>query len=91
MPASPKTTDKPAPRSTARKSGSKAKSQTKAGAILSQLRRPSGATVAHLRKVTGWQAHSIRATLTGLRKQGHGIVRGTNAKSVTMYHVAKGA
>ncbi len=90
MPASPKTTDKPAPRSTARKSGSKAKSQTKAGAILSQLRRPSGATVAHLRKVTGWQAHSIRATLTGLRKQGHGIVRGTNAKGVTTYRVAKG-
>ncbi len=72
MPAKAKTTNKPVTRSTARKSGSKAKSQTKAGAILSQLRRPSGASIAQLQKVTGWQPHSIRATLTGLRKQGHG-------------------
>ena len=91
MPAKAKTTNKPAPRSTARKSGSKAKSQTKAGAILSQLRRPSGASIAQLRKATGWQAHSIRATLTGLRKQGHDVRRGKNAKGVTMYRVAKGA
>ena len=89
MPA--KATNKPAPRSTTRKSRSKAKSQTKAGAILSQLRRPSGATVAQLRKVTGWQAHSIRSTLTGLRKQGHDVRRVKNAKGVTMYRVAKGA
>ncbi len=87
MPAKAKTTNKPAPRSTSRKS----MSQTKAGAILSQLRRPNGATIAHLRKATGWQAHSIRATLTGLRKQGHDVRRGKNAKGVTMYRVAKGA
>ncbi len=91
MPASPKTTDKQAPRPTARKSGSTAKSHTKAGAILSQLRRPNGASVAHLRKATGWQAHSIRATLTGLRKQGHVVRRSKNAKGITMYRVAKGA
>ncbi len=89
MPA--KTTNKPVTRSTARKSGSNASRQTKAGAILSQLRRPSGASIAHLQKATGWQAHSIRATLTGLRKQGHNVIRGTNAKGVTMYRVAKGA
>ncbi len=88
---SAKATNKPVTRSTARKSGSKAKSQTKAGAILSQLARPNGASIAHLRKATGWQAHSIRATLTGLRKQGHDVRRGKNAKGVTMYHVAKGA
>ncbi len=88
---SAKATNKPVTRSTARKSGSKATRQTKAGAILSQLRRPSGATVARLQKATGWQAHSIRATLTGLRKQGHDIRRGKNAKGVTMYRVAKGA
>ena len=91
MPAKAKTTSKPAPRSTARKSGSKVTRQTKAGAILNQLRRPSGATIARLQKATGWQAHSIRATLTGLRKQGHDVRRGKNAKGVTTYHVAKGA
>ncbi len=88
---SAKATNKPAPRPTARKSGSKATRQTKAGAILSQLRRPSGATVARLQKATGWQPHSIRATLTGLRKQGHDVRRGKNAKGVTTYRVAKGA
>ncbi len=91
MPTKAKTTNKPAPRSTARKSGSKATRQTKAGAILSQLRRPSGATVARLQKATGWQPHSIRATLTGLRKQGHDILRTKNAKGVTTYRVAGGA
>ncbi len=91
MSAKAKTTNKPVTRSTARKSGSKAKSQTKAGAILSQLARPNGASIAHLRKATGWQAHSIRATLTGLRKQGHDVLRDKNAKGVTMYRVAKGA
>ncbi len=91
MSAKAKTTNKPVTRSTARKSGSKAKSQTKAGAILSQLARPNGASIAHLRKATGWQAHSIRATLTGLRKQGHDVRRSKNAKGVTMYRVAKGA
>ena len=88
---SAKATNKPVTRSTARKSGSKAKSQTKAGAILSQLARPNGASIAHLRKATGWQAHSIRATLTGLRKQGHDVRRSKNAKGVTMYRVATGA
>ena len=91
MPAKAKTADKPKARSTARKSGSRATRQTKAGAILSQLRRPSGATVARLQKTTGWQPHSIRATLTGLRKQGHNVLRGKNAKGVTMYRVAMGA
>ncbi len=91
MSAKAKTTNKPAPRSTARKSGSKAKNQTKAGAILGQLRRPSGATVARLQKATGWQPHSIRATLTGLRKQGHDGRRGKTSKGVTTYRVAKGA
>ncbi len=60
-------------------------------AILSQLRRPIGASIAQLQKATGWQPHSIRATLTGLRKQGHAVLRGKNTKGVTTYRVAKGA
>lgn len=50
--------------------------QTKIAKVQSMLQRPSGATIDALRKATGWQAHSVRAALTGLRKAGHQIERG---------------
>ncbi|MDU8912246.1 DUF3489 domain-containing protein [Aestuariicoccus sp. MJ-SS9] len=49
--------------------------QTKTAKVQSMLRRPSGATIDALCKATGWQAHSVRAALTGLRKAGHAIAR----------------
>jgi len=51
--------------------------QTKIARVQGMLERPSGATVEALCKTTGWQAHSVRAALTGLRKAGHvgGVVR----------------
>jgi hypothetical protein len=58
--------------------------------ILKLLRRPNGATIEQLQKAIGWKPHSIRAALTGLRKQGHAIKRDQNAKEVTIYCVAKG-
>ena len=89
MPTS--STDKPDVRSVARATGSSHVRQTKTATILGQLSRPAGATIVQLQKSTGWQPHSIRATLTGLRKQGHAVQRGKNTKGVTIYHVAKGA
>ena len=47
----------------------------KAGAILGLLRRPKGSKITELQKATGWQAHSIRAALTGLRRRGITITR----------------
>ena len=91
MPANAKFIDKPKIRSTARNAGRQAMRKTKAGAILGHLMRPNGASIAQLQKATGWQPHSIRATLTGLRNQGHAVLRGKNAKGVTTYRVAKGA
>ena len=41
------------------------------------LRRQQGATIAELIEATGWQAHTVRAALTGLRKKGHDITRGS--------------
>ena len=61
---------------------------TKIEIILKQLRRPSGASIAHLQKTVGWQPHSLRAALTGLRKKGHTIERGRDAKGVTRYCIA---
>ncbi len=65
---------------------------TKTATILKLLRRPKGASTAQLQKSTDWQAHSIRAALTGLRKKGHEIERsGKDRTGTTVYRMAKGA
>ena len=64
---------------------------TKTAAVIRLLRRASGATIAQLQKATGWQPHSTRAALTGLRKKGHDVQRNKNAKGVTVYRIAKEA
>jgi len=42
---------------------------------VSLLKRTKGATVAEIMNSTGWQAHSVRAALTGLRKKGMTVER----------------
>ncbi len=56
----------------------------KAGTILELLGRPKGAKINELQKATGWQAHSIRAAITGLRKRGITISRSQD-DGVTVY------
>ncbi len=41
------------------------KSATKSEIIVKLLRRRSGASIAELQKVTGWQAHSLRGFISG--------------------------
>ncbi len=64
---------------------------TKLDTILKHLRHKKGANLAALEKITGWQPHSVRAALTGLRKKGHIIVRSKDAKGASVYRVAKAA
>jgi DNA-binding MarR family transcriptional regulator len=52
--------------------------------ILTLLQRPEGARLAELEKVTGWQPHSVRAALTGLRKRGITVTR-ERKEEVTTY------
>ncbi len=61
---------------------------TKIETILKLLRRPNGASIAQLQKATGWQPHSVRAALTGLRKKGNNIERDKDTKGVTRYSIA---
>jgi hypothetical protein len=46
---------------------------SKIGTVLALLLRKEGATLAELVAATGWQPHTTRAALTGLRKKGHVI------------------
>ncbi len=78
---------KPASRRTSKRSGGASKNGTptgKAGTILALLSRPKGARINELQKATGWQSHSIRAALTGLRKRGITITRSQD-DGVTVY------
>tara|TARA_R110000772_G_scaffold49123_6_gene112694 strand:- start:24 stop:242 length:219 start_codon:yes stop_codon:yes gene_type:complete len=64
---------------------------TKTQTILKLVKRSKGASLGALEKATGWQPHSVRAALTGLRKDGHAIERSKDAKGVTVYKLAEAA
>ena len=52
------------------KSGSKSKLDL----LIARLKRPGGASIDDLAKVTGWQTHSVRGAMAGaLRKKGHAV------------------
>ncbi len=55
--------------------------------ILTLLKRPKGAPLVELEKATGWQPHSVRAALTGLRKRDIAILR-EKQDGVTRYRIA---
>lgn len=53
----------------------KAPRQTKAALLRARLSEPGGVSVAALIDMTGWQAHTLRAALSGLRKEGLTVTR----------------
>ncbi len=61
--------------------------------VLQLLRRKTGASLAQLQAATGWQAHSVRAALSGLRKDGHAVTREAARKAGggAVYRVAANA
>ena len=44
--------------------------QTKAALLRARLAGPGGVSLTEMMHLTGWQAHTLRAALTGLRKTG---------------------
>ncbi len=64
---------------------------SKKAAILNLLQRPDGAAIGDLTAATGWQVHSVRAALTGLRKEGKELVRIKDGGGVTHYRLAANA
>ena len=47
--------------------------QTKSAKIIDLLRRDTGATIAELAKVSGWQRHSLHGFMSGTLKKKQGL------------------
>ena len=62
---------------------------TKAAIVSKLLARPRGASLGDITAATGWQAHSIRAFLTGLRKKGVTLEREQRRDGATGYRIVK--
>jgi DNA-binding IclR family transcriptional regulator len=73
---------------TAAKTGQNA--VTKISTVIEMLKQSGGATLDEIVKATGWQPHSARAALTGLRKKGHTIEKSKRGDQ-TCYHIQAGA
>ncbi|MER2268086.1 DUF3489 domain-containing protein [Methylobacterium oxalidis] len=62
---------------------------TKIARLLALLRREDGADLAALAAATGWQPHTIRAALTGLRHKGYVLTRDKRTgDGASVYRVA---
>jgi hypothetical protein len=51
------------------------------------LARARGATIAEIQAATGWQPHSARAFLSGLRKAGRSLVKEERKSGETSYRL----
>ncbi len=64
-----------------------AKRQSKTEMIESLLCRKTGASISDMETATGWQSHSCRAFLTGLRKQGRTLERLKRDDGTSVYRL----
>lgn len=66
--------------------------ETKTATLHKLLSRKAGADLATLQSATGWQPHSVRAAMSGLRKAGYRIDRADPAKAGggTVYRIICG-
>lgn len=63
---------------------------SKGAALVALLQRTEGASLDEMIERTGWQGHTVRAAMTGLRKKGHVIDRRISGNS-TVWFIAAGA
>lgn len=63
--------------------------QTKPALLRAMLAKPGGASLAALMAATGWQPHTLRAALSGLRKKGLDLTRRREGED-TIYAIAPG-
>lgn len=64
------------------------KPDSKATIVSKMLKRLKGATLGELGAATTWQAHSVRAFLSGLRKKGQVLVKEQRKSGEQTYRIA---
>ena len=62
-----------------------ARKGTRQAQLVALLQRKSGASIKQISERLGWQAHTARAALTGLRKRGYRIERITKDGKASCY------
>ncbi|VWX60737.1 DUF3489 domain-containing protein [Sphingorhabdus sp. 109] len=67
----------------------KADQPTKAEIVSKLLSSAKGASLGEIAQATGWQPHSCRAFLTGLRRKGHNIIRAKRKDDTSYYRIDK--
>lgn len=67
----------------------KAVTPSKMSLVEGLLGRTEGASIEEITAATGWQPHSARAALSGLRKRGFDVVK-EKVDSVTRYRIPAG-
>jgi hypothetical protein len=65
----------------------KAKSPSKTVLLRKLLQRGKGATLGEMEEATSWQAHSVRAFLSGLRKKGDHLSMDKRKSGETAYRL----
>ena len=73
---------------TSRASAGASAATTKMALVSKLLARARGASIAELGSVTGWQLHSVRALLSGMRKKGVRLARETRKSGEGCYRIA---
>ena len=67
----------------------KTKPKSKLDLLVVRLRRPAGASIDDLAKITGWQVHSVRGAMAGaLKKKGH-VVTSDKIDGVRRYRLVE--
>ena len=63
--------------------------QSKKSILMDLLKRPKGASIDEMTSATGWQAHSVRAAITGLRKSGHAVLLNKDDQNASRYRIVE--
>ena len=66
----------------------KSKAPSRFNTVKKLLGRAKGASIAEIMAATGWQPHSARAFLSGLRKKGVTLLRESRKDGETSYRIA---
>ena len=70
-----------------------ARTESKKDRLIGMLSRDAGTTIAEISAALGWQPHTTRAAITGLRKSGHEVetAKSADGTSGLIYRIALNA